>query len=85
MQNAAKTAARLHTLLARIFDKKPMIRGGTMWDQTNGCAKQYICSIDYYLIYFLSKSYQIFLDRALDTPVHGKDVVNGLNAVQKQY
>ena len=62
-----------------------MIRGGTMWDQTYGCAKQYRCSIDYYLIYFLSKSYQIVLDRAFDTPVHGKDVVDGFNAYQKKY
>ena len=34
---------------------------------------------------FLSKSYQIFLDRFVDTPVHGKDVVDGFNAVQKRY
>ena len=34
---------------------------------------------------YLSKSYQIFLDRALDTPVHGKDVVDGFNAVHKRY
>ena len=34
---------------------------------------------------FLSKSYQFFLDVAVDTPVHGKDVVGGFNAVHKQY
>ena len=34
---------------------------------------------------YLSKSYQIVLDRAVDTTGHGKDVVDGLNAVQKQY
>ena len=27
----------------------------------------------------------IFLDRAVDTPGHGKDVVGGFNAVQKGY
>ena len=32
-----------------------------------------------------SKLYQIVLDRDVDTPVHSKDVVNGFNAVQKQY
>ena len=56
-----------------------------MWDQTDGCAKQYRCFISYYLMYYLSKSYQIFLDRAVDTPGHGKYVVDGFNAVQKQY
>ena len=56
-----------------------------MWDQRDGCAKQYRCFIAYYLIYFLSKSYQFVLDKAVDTPGHGKDVVDGFNADQKQY
>ena len=37
------------------------------------------------MIYFLSKSYQIVLDRSVNTPGHGKDVVDGFNNVQKQY
>ena len=44
-----------------------------------------MCSIAYYLIYYLSTSYQIVLDRAVDTPGHGKDVVDGFNAVHKRY
>ena len=85
LQNAATTTSHLHTLLAKVFEKKQMIRGGTMWDQTDGCAKQYRCSIAYYLMSFLSKSYKIVLDRAVDTPGHEKDVVDGFNAVQKRY
>ena len=68
-----------------MFGKEQIIIGVTMWDQTYGCAKQYIFSIAYYLVYFLSKSYQNFLDRAVDTAGHGKYVVDGFNAVQKQY
>ena len=56
-----------------------------MWDQTCGCAKQYRCYIAYYLVSFLSKSYQIVFGISVDTPGHGKDVVDGFNAVQKQY
>ena len=56
-----------------------------MWDQTYGCANQYRCSIAYYLMSYLSTSYQIVLDRAVDTPVHEKDVVDGFSAVQKRY
>ena len=56
-----------------------------MWDQTDGCAKQYRCSIAYYLMYFISKSYQMFLVIAVDTPGDGKYVVDGYNAVQKRY
>ena len=56
-----------------------------MWDQTDGCAKEYRFSIAYYLMSYLSTSYKIVLDRAVDTPGHGKDVVDGFNAVQKRY
>ena len=45
LQNAATTTAHLHTLLAKVFEKKQMIRGRTIWDQKDGCAKQYRCSI----------------------------------------
>ena len=37
------------------------------------------------MMYFLSKSYQIVLDISVDTPGYGKDVVDGFNAVNKQY
>ena len=62
-----------------------MIRGGTMWDQIDGCKKQCRCSIAYYMVYFLSKSYQIALERAVDTPGHGKYVADGFNSFQKRY
>ena len=56
-----------------------------MWYQTDGCAKQYRCSIAYCMMSYLSTSYQIFLDRAVDTPGNGKYVVDSFNAVQKRY
>ena len=56
-----------------------------MWDQTDGCAKQYRCSIAYYMMSYLSKSYQIVLDISVDTTGHVKDVADGFNAVQKRY
>ena len=34
---------------------------------------------------YLSTPYQIVLDKAIYTPGHGKDVVDGFNAVQKRY
>ena len=85
LQNAATTTSHLYKLLARMFEGKEMIRGGTMWDQTYGCKNQHRCSIAYYLMSYVSTSYQIVLDRAVDTPGHGQYVVNGFNAVQKRY
>ena len=54
LQNAATTTAHIYTLLVNKIEKK-MIRGKTMWDQTDGCANQYMCSIAYYLMSYLSK------------------------------
>ena len=34
---------------------------------------------------YLSKLYQIILDRAVNTPGHGNDVVDGFNAFTKRY
>ena len=67
------------------FLRKKMVRGRTTWDQTDGCAKKYRCSIAYYLMSHLSTSYQIVIDRSVDTPGYGKDVVDGFNDVQKRY
>ena len=85
LQNAGTTTAHLYTLFEQVFVKKQMIIGRTIWDQKYGCAKQYRCSIAYYLMSYLSTSYQIVHDRAVDTPGHGKYVVDGFNAVQKRY
>ena len=85
LQNSATTTDHLYTLLENVFEKKQMIRGRTMWDQTDGCAKQYRCSIAYYLMSYLSTSFKIVIDRYIDTPGHGKDVVDGFNAVHKRY
>ena len=41
-------------------------------------------SIAYYLMSYLSTSYQIVLDIAVDKPGHGKDVVYDINDVQKR-
>ena len=36
-------------------------------------------------MYFLAEPHETVLDRAVDTPGYGKYVVDGFNAVQKQY
>ena len=72
LQNIATNTFHIYTVLARMFEKKQMTRGETMWDQTYGCAKKYMCYIAYYLMSLISKSYQIVLDRAVDKLVQGK-------------
>ena len=57
----------------------------TVWEDTDGCANKYRCALAIYLMTILSYSYGIILDRAINAPVHEKNVVDGINATYKHY
>ena len=54
-----------------------------MWDNTDGCVKQYHFTPSIYLISCLSLEFCIIIDIAVGAPVHGKDFVGGMNARDK--
>ena len=56
-----------------------------MWEKTDGCAEQYICASALYLMSVISQTYSIIIDWGIIAPGHGKEVVDGLNAVDKRY
>jgi hypothetical protein len=62
---------------------------GRLWGiiivETDGCCKQYRWGTAFCLLSMLSSKFQIAIDRAIGTPGHGKDVVDGLNAIDKQF
>ena len=57
----------------------------TLWEDTNGCAKQYRCALGIYLMTVLSSSYGSIMDFAINAAGHGKNVVYGLNATDKHH
>ena len=57
----------------------------TAWEDTNGCANQYRCALNIYLMNVLSSSYGIIMDHAMNSSGHGKNVVDGINAMEKLY
>ena len=57
----------------------------TVWEDTDGRAKQYMCALAIYLMTVLSSSYVIIIDSAINSPVSGKNVVDRLNATEKRY
>ena len=57
----------------------------TVWEYTNGCAKQYRCDLAIYLMDVLSSSYGITMDRTINAPGHGNNVADGLNTMYKPY
>ena len=55
----------------------------TVWEYTDGCAKQYRCALDIYLMNMLSYSYGIVMDCAINAPGHEKNEVYGINLTDK--
>eukprot|EP00957_Ditylum_brightwellii_P034289 2600559-Ditylum_brightwellii.AAC.1 len=54
-------------------------------EETDGCAKQYRRASAINVLRMLSMKYNIFIDRAVGAQGHGKDIVDGLNAVDKSF
>ena len=52
----------------------------TVWEDTDGCAEKYMCALAIYLMAVLSSSYGIIMDIIINAPVHGNNVVDGINA-----
>ena len=53
--------------------------------KTVGCAEQIRCASALYLTSAMSQRYSVKIDRGINAPGHGKEVVDGLNAVDKGY
>ena len=57
----------------------------TIWENTDGCAEQYRCTSALYLMSVLSQLQSIIIDRGISATGHGKEVVDGINAIDKRY
>ena len=51
----------------------------TVWGDTDGCEKQYMCALYIYLMTVLSYLYGIVMDCEINAPGHGNSVQNGFN------
>ena len=50
-----------------------------------GCAEQYRCASALYLMSVLSQYYSVIIDQGISAPGHGKEVVDGINEIDKIY
>ena len=57
----------------------------TIWENTDGFAEQYRCTSSLYLMSVIYRCYSVTIDRGISAPGNGKEVVDGLNAVDKRY
>ena len=85
-EDAATTTAHSKLFISLLKNKQVLTTSlSTIWENTDGCAEQYRCASALYLMSVMSQTYSIIIDRGISAPGHGKEVVDGLNAVDKRY
>ena len=85
-QDASTTTEHSKHLISLLKDKKLLTRSlSKIWENTVGCAEQYICASKLFLMPVMPQCYYIRTDRGISEPGHGKEVVYVLNAVGKSY
>ena len=85
-QDAVTTTAHSKRLISLMKNKQVLRTSlSTIWENTDGCAEQYICASALYLMSVMSQTYSLIIDRGISAPGHWKEVVDGLNAVDKCY
>ena len=84
-QDSRTTFAHMQVELKYLEDTGIIRKGGTILEDTDSCAKQYRSGTSLYLNTLLATTHGIVIDRAVGAPGHGKDEVDGLNAVDKRF
>ena len=85
-QDSTSTYAHMEVLIEDLL-KRNVMEGGksTMWDYTDGCAKQYRCAKALWLMSVQCTRHCIVIDRSVDAPGHGRGIVDGRSAITKNF
>ena len=85
-QDAVTTTSHSKRVIELLKEQKLLLSTlSKIWENTDGCAEQYICSSALYLVSVLSQCHSIIIYLGICAPVHGKEVVGGLNSIYKRY
>ena len=85
IQNSGSTHQHMTMLMDYLSEKKFLCQNSTLYCNTDGASKQYRCTNEICYLLFLSTKYNTNINCAIGTPGHGKDIIDGLNAVDKHY
>ena len=85
-QDSSTTTAHRKRLIELLKKKKVLTSTLiTMWENIDGCEDQYRCASAIYLTSVMSQHYSIIIDCGMIAPGHGKELVDGINAIDKIY
>ena len=68
-----------------LWKKNLLTEVGTILENTDGCDKQYQCEKSLHFLSMFCANKNICVDRPIVAPCHGKYLVYGINACDKQY
>ena len=84
-QDTSTTNAHMMKIMDNLKINNQEIGECTVWESTDGCSKQYCCGSALHLLSYISFKYKIIIDRMIGAAGHGKDIVDGINAIDKRY
>ena len=85
-QNAATTHAHMLVLAQCLMKNQNVLtEGGAIFENTYGCAKQYLCATTLRLISVFCAKTIIFVDNFIGAPRYGKDLLVGITEFEKQH
>ena len=84
-QDGSSTNPRMMKMMDQLKLNNQEISGCTVWKSTDGCSKQYRCGSALYFLSYISIKYKMIIDRMIGAPGHGKDLVDGINAIDTRY
>ena len=85
-QDTATTTA--HSKCFIELSKKQKVLTSTLsaiWENTDHCVEQYRCASAIYLMSVFPQCHSIIIGQGISAPVHIKEVVDGLNAIDNHY
>ena len=85
-QDAVTTTAHNKRLIELLKEQKVLTSSlSTIWEDTDGCADQYICTSALYIMSIMLQCYSDIIDRGISAPGCSKEVVYSINAIDKRY
>ena len=83
IQNAAVALHHMEKMVEFLLRHGLLKKGGRILEQTDGAGSQYKCASALYFMSVISSRFGITYDRAISGPGHGKNLVDGMGAVDK--
>ena len=84
-QDSATTTSNSKHLIELLNEKYIDVSIKSNVGNTDGCADQYICTSALCLMSVISQCYWVIISIIISAPGHGKEVVCGLNSIDKRY